>query len=573
MHDIVIRIAGDSGDGIQALGTQFTINCQRHGLKTHVMPDFPAEIRAPSGSLFGVSAYQLAISETQVLTSGDNVDVLIAFNEAALEVNKANISPNTIVFSDSDASIPITKLTMEAVKDIKLQHSKKNRCKNMFVLGLICYLFNLELIGIINWIKAKFKVNEVIAANTIALRAGFNYADNVELLPKYAFETTTNNQAAEIKLLTGNQALAKALLAVAKSLKKSVFMAGYPITPASDILHSLAKHHNGKNINVIQAEDEIAAISMSIGAAFTGAIALTATSGPGFDLKAESLGFAIMAEIPLVIVNVQRAGPATGMPTKPEQSDLAMAVNGRHGESQTVVLAAVNAKDCYQIIFDAYSIAINYMLPVIVLTDAVLANSLCDLNNENYSFDLAKFKHKFHTHNWVTPGTKNKQFRLGSLERDFDTGNISSDAANHAKMTKYRADKLDNLTKHKNYNELNLIGENSGEILVITWGSNHGAVLTAVSNLQEQGYSISMLQVRFLYPVAKSLLELLVKFNRVITIELNRGQYNEILRQKSCINIEKITKVTGQPFNVAEIEDKLLQYLDINNARVIEKRL
>ena len=588
-NSIVIRFAGDSGDGIQAIGLQFTRACERQGAYAVSMPDFPAEIRAPAGTTAGVSSYQVAVSNDIIYTPGDFVDVLVAFNSAALEVNLKNINADTVIIADEQDKYkiknnmilaPINKLTMEALKNIDLQHSKKLKCKNMFALGIVSWVFDLDLGIIKDWVANKFKDNNIVLANNITLDAGFNYSESIEIInkvkDKYHIEFIKKNTDINVEPVSGNKAFSLALIKTGELLNKKQFMAGYPITPASDILAELIKSQNS-NLIAMQVEDEISAISMAIGAVFGGSIGLTATSGPGLDLKAESLGFAIVAELPIVIIDVQRAGPSTGMPTKPEQSDLLTAVAGRHGESKTVVLAAKDAADCFWVLLDAYNIAINYMIPVIVLSDAILANSLgkIDLNANSEIikyFDLSKFKNHINNKSWIVPGEIGKEYRLGSLEHDYNTGNISHDAKNHEKMTAYRQSKLDDLSCNKNYNNFELIGDKTGDVLVVTWGSNYGVALSAVTNLQTQGYKISMLQLRFLYPIAKNLIEYFKNFSKIIIVELNTGQLKSLLQAEFGIEIFGINKVQGHPFKVFELEDELGKYLGNYNARVIEKR-
>lgn len=598
---VVIHFAGDSGDGMQVAGMQFTQACASFGNDVRTYPDFPAEIRAPAGTLPGVSGFQLSFSARPIHTPGDAYDVLVAMNPAALKVSLKNLKKGGILILDDDkfsskdlkkaqfaespldgalsefrvVRLPMTSLTLTALEKSPLSRAAARKCKNMFALGVVFWLYHRELEDTKDWIKERFKdKTDVIEANIEALRAGYHFAVTAELFAEHYSVKASKQQPGEYRQITGNQALAWGCVAAANKANHSLLVCGYPITPASDILHLLAKHaHFG--VKTFQAEDEIAAIGAAIGAAFGGELALTTTSGPGMDLKSEALGLAVMTELPLVVVDVQRAGPSTGMPTKVEQSDLLAAMYGRHGECPVPILAPATPGDCFHIMIEAFRLAIRYMTPVIVLSDAFLANgaepwqipdvaALPSLK-PNYQQPKAGFMpyercEETLARPWAIPGTKGLEHRIGGLEKENGSGNISYDGDNHQKMVDLRAAKVQGIDK--DLPALEVVGPTSGDVLIISWGSTYGCVRSVVEELEAEGKVVSFAHLRYLNPLQKELGALLKQFKKILVVELNKGQLCQIIRARFLVDALSINKVQGKPFGVLELKEKVASCLE-----------
>lgn len=601
LDNVVIRFAGDSGDGMQVTGTQFTTTSAIAGNDVYTFADFPAEIRAPAGTLAGVSGFQLSFSSHKVHTPGDKLDVLVAMNPAALKVNLADLKESGLLLLNSNAfeekelkkagftenplqdgmlakfrsiAIPLTDLTLNAVKAIGLTHSQATKCKNFFALGIVFWLYARSLEPTLNWLASKFKEkSEILSANQHALKAGFNYALTTELFTEHYVVKKAALKPGRYRQVTGNEALGLGCLAVAVKAKRSMLLSGYPITPASAILQQLAKYENF-GVRVFQAEDEIAAICAAIGAAYGGSLALTSTSGPGFDLKSEAMGLAVITELPLVIVNVQRAGPSTGMPTKTEQADLLTAMYGRHGECPIPILAPKSPSDCFAVMFEAFHIALNYMTPVIVLSEGSLATGaepwlIPSIEN------LPELPVKFHTNPegfspylrdpktlarvWAIPGTPGLEHRLGGLEKDKQTGYVSYDPANHQQMIELRAKKIQGIAD--DLPPLEIMGSSTGDVLVVGWGSTYGSILSAVEELRAQGHAVAAIHLRYLFPFQKDLKSILLGFKHVLVPELNQGQLSRLLRAEFLIDTQSLNKTTGKPFLISEIRNRILELL------------
>ncbi len=599
IEDVVIKFAGDSGDGMQLTGSQFTNNTALIGADLSTFPDFPAEIRAPQGTLPGVSGFQLHFSSNRIYTPGDSCDVLVAMNAAALKVNLKALKPGGMIIADTagfDAKnlrlanyadgdnplengsltgyelhkIDISKLSREALKELSLGMKEKDRAKNMFVLGFLYWLYNRDMTSTMSFLNDKFgRKPEILDANIKSLQAGYNYGDTVE-----AF--TTRYQVSKAKLapghyrnITGKTALAYGLIAASRKSALPLFLGTYPITPASDILHELARYkHFG--IRTFQAEDEIAGITTAIGAAYGGSLGVTTTSGPGMALKGEAMGLAVMLEIPLVIVDVQRGGPSTGLPTKTEQSDLLQAYYGRNGECPMPIVSASTPSDCFAAAYEAVRIAVQHMTPVILLTDGYIANGA-----EPWKFpqskDLEEIKVIFKrglddnelkylpyqrdeklVRPWAVPGTKGLEHRIGGLEKEDITGNVSYDPDNHEKMVKIRQAKVDMIANHIPDQTLDS-GPESGDILVLGWGSTYGALKSAVQTLQSAGKSVAHAQLRHMRPFPKNLGEMLKRYRKVIVPELNNGQLVKIVRDQFLIDAVPYNKIKGVPFSKSEL--------------------
>jgi len=590
---VVIRFAGDSGDGMQVVGMQFTNETANLGNDLSTLPDFPAEIRAPAGTLAGVSGFQLNFSSNEVFTPGDDVDLLVAMNPAALRANIGDLKAGGVLIVDQEAfnqqnlkkagysanplddtslaafqvfPVDISKLTLETLKDSDLPARNALRCKNFFALGLVSWLFNRPMHLTEDWIRNRFKSKpELAEANLKVLRAGFNYGDTVEL-----FANTYEVQPAKIapgtyRNITGNTALALGFVAAAQQADLPLFLGSYPITPASDVLHELSAL---KNFGVItfQAEDEIAAIGAAIGASFGGAIALTTTSGPGMCLKSEAMNLAVSVELPLVIADIQRGGPSTGLPTKTEQADLLMALYGRNSDSPIPVIAPQTPADCFMAAFEAVRIAIRYMTPVILLSDGYLANGAepwlvpkaADLpaldatfRTDPEGFQVFARDPATHARAWVRPGTPGLEHRIGGLEKDALTGNVSYSPINHEQMVRIRDRKIQGITVDIPPTEV--FGPESGDLLVVGWGSTFGAIRAAVTAAQEAGHSVSHTHVRYLNPLPQDLGTTLRRYKKVLVPEMNLGQLVKVLRAEYLVDAIPLNKVQGLPFKVAEI--------------------
>ena len=602
VSDATVIIAGNSGDGSQTVGAQLTQTSAFAGNDISTLPDFPAEIRAPAGSIAGVSGFQLHFSSTEIHTPGDAADVLVAMNPAALKVSLPKLKPNGILIVSSDTfgardlkmagyeenpldgdlqnqyqvfSVELTRLTRSALTDTDLTAKQKDLCKNFFALGLIFYLYDRPLDYTLKWIDAKFASKpQFIEANQLALRGGFAYAEMTEQIAVSYEVESAQFSPGTYRNVTGNLSTALGLIAASQKADLQLFYGSYPITPASDVLHELAKYRNF-GVKTLQMEDEIAAVGAAIGAAYSGALAVTGTSGPGVALKAEAIGLAVMTELPLVVLNVQRAGPSTGMPTKTEQSDLLQALYGRNGESPVPVLAASRPSDCFETVYEAARIAIKYMTPVFFLSDNYVANGAEPWLIPQVS-DLLPILPEFATdpenflpyqrdpdtgrRPWAPPGREGFEHRIGGLEKADLTGNVSYDPENHEKMSQLREEKISNIAK----NEIptsEVFGDSPGDLLIIGWGGTYGALRTAVINQRHAGQSVSHLHLRFLNPLPNDLGLILQNFKKVIVAELNLGQLNQLIRSKYLVDTIAYNKIQGQPFQVAEVEAKIQQNL------------
>jgi len=589
----VVRFAGDSGDGIQVIGSQFaTASALAHN-QIRTMPDFPSEIRAPEGTPSGVSSFQLHFGTDEVYSAGDMCDCLVAMNAAALKVclkdvrRGGTIIINTAGFTEkflrlagytenplettllqpfNVVALDVTRLASLAVRELTLSTKETERVKNFFALGLMYWLFSRPMAQTVAWIEEKFAKTPILAeANKLALTAGWNYADSTETLTERYTVEPSELVSGRYRSLTGNVAAALGLIAASIQARLPLFFGGYPITPASDILQTLVQHKRF-GVQVFQAEDEIAAIASALGASFGGNLAATATSGPGMSLKTEALGLAVMAELPLVVINVQRAGPSTGMPTKTEQADLFQALYGRHGEAPIPVLAAESPADCFRISYEAARIALKYRTPVIVLSDAMLANGSepwkiattdelppIQVNFSQNANDFAPFLRDEITlaRDWAIPGTKGLEHRLGGLEKQSGTGAISQDAQNHAQMVAFRASKIDGIVREIPPQEV--FGAEVGKILVISWGSTFGAIREAVAHLQKDDIAVGHAHLRYIHPFAANLGEIINRFEHIIVAELNAGQLVHVLQDTFCKKMEHFSKINGQPFKAEHI--------------------
>jgi 2-oxoglutarate ferredoxin oxidoreductase subunit alpha len=605
--DVVILFAGDSGDGIQLTGSQFSTTAALYGNDISTFPNFPAEIRAPQGTIAGVSGFQLHFGSVEVYTAGDASDVLVVMNAAALKANLKQLKPGGIIIANSDGFdaknlklakfpdgvnpltdgsldkykvhvIDVTKITRTALADSGLGTKEMDRSKNMFVLGYIYWMYNRSLDNTIEFIKDQFKKRpELIDANVKVLKAGFNYGDTIEA-PMNRFEVKPAPVSkGTYRSIMGNQAAALGLIAAAEKAGLTLFYGTYPITPASDILHELSKHKNF-GVKTFQAEDEIAAITSTIGAAFGGALGVTGSSGPGIALKGEAIGLALMLELPLIIVNIQRGGPSTGLPTKTEQADLMQAIYGRNGESPVPVIAACTPSDCFDMAFEACRLAIEFMTPVFFLSDGYIANgaepwkfpAASDLPEFKVSFAKNELKEgeKFLPYKrneklarpWAIPGTKGLEHRVGGIEKENETGNISYDPDNHEFMVKTRQEKVDNIA---NYIPLQTIdnGKEKGKLLILGWGSTYGSIKTAVKEAIAEGYDVSHAHVRYLNPFPKNLGEVLKNYDKVLIPEINNGQLIKIIRDKYLIDAQGLNKIKGMPFTSIEIKEKIAELL------------
>jgi 2-oxoglutarate ferredoxin oxidoreductase subunit alpha len=597
---ITICFAGDSGDGMQLTGDQFTVTSALAGNDVSTFPDFPAEIRAPAGTLPGVSGFQVSFSHHDIYTIGDIVDVLVAMNPAALRVNHRDLKKGGILivnsdnFSENDLRkatyaenplesdslkdyrvyrVPLNSLTLKAVEEVGLSKRQAERCKNLFALGMIFWLFDRPMEHTLKWIESKFsKLPMIRQANQLALDAGYNYGITMEFAEHYKVKPATLPPGV-YRQITGNQALALGSVAAAVQAKRPLLLSSYPITPASDILHELSGYQNF-GIKTFQAEDEISAICATIGAAFGGILGLTTSSGPGILLKGEGISLAVTAELPLVVIDVQRAGPSTGMPTKTEQADLLMAINGRHGECPVVVIAPQTPGDCFYIMVEAYRLALKYMTPVMVLSDGYLANGAEPWMLPEIE-ELPNLEPTFHTdpggftpylrnpetlaRAWAVPGTPGLEHRLGGLEKDSVTGNVSYDPLNHQKMVDTRAAKIKGIARDLPL--LQVRGPKQGDLLVLSWGGTYGSVISAVEALQAEGKAVASAHLRYLYPLQRNLGDLLKNYKRVLVPELNLGQLCQILRSEFLIDAIPFNKVQGKPFLVSELRNRMLELL------------
>jgi 2-oxoglutarate/2-oxoacid ferredoxin oxidoreductase subunit alpha len=597
IENVTIRFAGDSGDGMQLTGTQFTNTSAILGNDISTLPDFPAEIRAPAGSLPGVSGFQVNFSSRDIRTPGDEPNVLVAMNPAALKVNLPDLEMGGILIINSDSfadlnlkkagyesnpledgslsayrviSIPLTELNLNALKELGLGKKEADRCKNFFALGMMYWLYDRPLEPTLKWIQSKFQKNPLILeANIRALRAGYNYADTTELFTTHYRVRKANLAPGKYRNITGNEATALGFIAASQIAKRPLFYASYPITPASDILHELSRHKNF-GIKTFQAEDEIAAITAAIGASFAGHLGLTGTSGPGVALKSEAIGLAVMTELPVVIANIQRGGPSTGLPTKTEQADLLQAMFGRNGECPAAIVAPATPADCFNMAFEAFRIATMFMTPVFYLSDGYLGNGSEPWKIPK-SGELPRIEINFRTdpdgfhpylrdeatlaRPWAIPGTPGLEHRIGGLEKQHISGNVSYHPENHEFMVRLRAEKIARIANF--IPEVEVFGKPEGKILVVSWGGTYGAVTSAVEIMQRRGKSVSSIHLRYLNPLPRNLGEVLSKFEKILVPELNLGQLQLLLRARYLVDAIGLNKVKGLPFKISEVVAKL----------------
>ncbi len=606
-ESVVVRFSGDSGDGMQLTGMQFTDTAAFLGNDLSTFPEFPAEIRAPAGTVSGVSGFQVHFGSKEIFTAGDEYDVLIAMNAAALKNDINNLKKGGIVITniagfdaknlrlaeypeganpledDSLAnytlySVNITGLTKEALKDTGLGNKELERSKNMFVLGMLYWIFDQSPDYTINFIKEKFKKNPEIAnANILAIKAGLNFGETTEIFNTRFKVSSSNLPPGTYRSITGNNATAIALVAASEKSGLPLFLGSYPITPASDILHELSKYKDS-GVRTFQAEDEIAAICSVIGASYGGSLSVTTTSGPGMSLKTESLGLAAMLELPMVLINVQRGGPSTGLPTKTEQSDLLQAMYGRHGECPLPIVAPESPSDCFEIVYEACRISQEHMTPVIVLSDGYIANGaepwrfptedkLKPINikfeeemNSDSGIFLPYKRDKNYVRPRVKPGTKGLEHRIGGLEKEHETGDISYEAKNHELMVKLRAAKIEKISDNIPLQKFDS-GNEQSQLLVIGWGSTYGSIKTVLTELTEEGYDIAYIHLRYLNPFPKNLEALISGFKKIVVPEINNGQLVKILRDRFLLPAIGFNKIQGLPFTSSEIRDKILELI------------
>lgn len=599
----VIRFAGDSGDGMQLTGNLFSDSTAFAGNDFATFPDYPAEIRAPQGTVSGVSGFQIHFGRKDIHTSGDLADVLVAMNPASLKANMKWVSNDAILIIDTDAFIeknlvkagyeedprldgslaghqvveaPITTLTREAVKELHVDNKTAQKSKNMFALGMVFYMFNRDTKKTHEFFEVKFKANPlVVKTNKTVLNAGYNFADTLE-----AFANTYKIKPASLvhglyRNVTGNLATAWGLLAASERSGMKLFLGSYPITPASEILQELSKHKQFSAIT-FQAEDEIAGIVSTLGASFAGALPVTSTSGPGLSLKSEAIGLAVMTELPIVIINVQRGGPSTGLPTKSEQSDLMQALYGRNGEAPVIVMAAQSSADCFYSAYEAAKLSLEHMTPVILLTDGSIANGsevfkipevaelpsitppIVKANDKDY-MPYKRDPEKL-SRSWAIPGTEGLRHRIGGLEKEDITGNVSVDPLNHEKMTNLREEKV---LRVSNYvDEQEVIGDMEGDLLVVSWGGTYGVMLTAIEQLREEGVNVSLAHFKYIKPLPKNTREIFKNFKKILVCEINLGQFVNYLRMELPeFSYQQYNKIQGLPFMVSELKEKFTEVL------------
>ena len=603
LEAVIIRFVGDSGDGMQLTGTQFSDTSAMFGNDIATFPNFPAEIRAPQGSLYGVSGFQVHIGNVEITTPGDNVDLLVAMNPAGLKTNLHAVKPGHTIIIDTDAftkknlkkaeyesnplddgslenyrviEVTMTSLTKEALKDVVgLDNKSIIRSKNMFALGMVYWMYDRSTDHTVKFFKKKFKSNPlIIEANTKVLNTGYYFAETMELIPNAYSISPAKMVPGTYRIIMGNTAIAWGFLAAAEKSGFELFVASYPITPASDIFNELVKHkHFG--VKTLQAEDEIAAVTSAIGASFAGDLAITMTSGPGLALKGEAIGLAMIIEIPLVVVNVQRGGPSTGLPTKTEQSDLLQSLYGRNGESPVIIIAASTPANCFDFAFEAAKLTIEHMTPVILLSDGYIANgstpwkikSVADMpeisnniiNNAKENWHPYDRNENTLARNWAIPGTPGLEHRVGGLEKDRVSGNVSYIPENHEYMTKIRAEKIKRV--QNNIPELVTEFADTGDLLVIGWGGTYGSLYTSVKQLQEEGYSnIGLAHFNYINPLPKNTEDVLKRFKKIIVCELNTGQFAKVLNINfNGFEFLQHNKIQGLPFGNNELIQKFKQ--------------
>jgi 2-oxoglutarate ferredoxin oxidoreductase subunit alpha len=598
----VIRFCGDSGDGMQITGSQFTNTVALYGNDLATFPDYPAEIRAPAGTLPGVSGFQVHFSSSNVYTPGDSVDVLIAMNPAALKMNLADLKTNGILIVNSDDfgesdlrkaqitvspledhsldgyrlfAVQLTKLTRAALKDVGLDAKSMDRCKNFFALGMCYWLYNRSMEPTLRYLDDKFKNKpQLVTANKLAMQAGYSFCEATE-----AFQISYEIPPAKLspgtyRNISGNAALALGFVAASQQAGIPLFLGSYPITPASDILHELSMYKDF-GVTTFQAEDEIAAVSSAIGASYTGALAITTTSGPGMALKTEAIGLAVAVELPLVICDIQRGGPSTGLPTKTEQADLLQAMYGRNSEAPVPVLAPSSPGDCFWIAIEASRIAIKYMVPVIILSDGYLANgaepwkipTIAELPQIPVVFETNPEGFLPYRRNpstlarpWAIPGTPGLEHRVGGIEKQDVTGNINYEPLNHEHMVRTRAEKVEGIAQ--DIPEIVPEGDPSGDLLIVAWGSTAGPITAAMKPMREKGHRIGHVHLRYLNPLPRNLGDVLKRYKKILVPEMNMGQLSMILRAKFLVDAESYGKIQGKPFKQSEIEAKIEELLD-----------
>lgn len=599
-ESIVIRFSGDSGDGMQLTGTQFSNTSAVMGNDIATFPDYPSEIRAPQGTIAGVSGFQVHFGSTEIFTPGDDVDMLVAMNPAALKANLealkigGHIIVNIDAFNKTNLSkagyennpletgelskytvihAPITSQTIAALVDVEIDNKSKDRCKNFYALGLTYFFYNRSLDTTIAWIEDKFKKNKLmIDANILALKAGRNFAETSEVIVSTYSVPAAAIAPGTYRQINGNQATAWGLIKAAESAGLELFLGSYPITPATDILHELAKQKQ-LGVKTYQAEDEIAGICSAIGASCAGDLGVTTSSGPGIALKCEAIGLAISYEIPLVIVNVQRGGPSTGLPTKTEQADLNQALYGRNGEAPIVVVAASRPSNCFHMAYEASRIALEHMTPVMLLTDGYIANGtepwkLPDLDKEYPAIktrmidpekenpETVKWTQrdeKTLARKWIIPGMKGFEYQIGGLEKDILKGNVSHNPLNHQKMSDLREKKIALVAE--NIPLQTLEGADSGDLLVVSWGGTYGSVLMAVKRLQQKGIKVSHMHMHYIYPMPKNVGDIFSKFKKIIVPELNKGQLKDLINAKFPVQATGFNKMQGLSFKISELEE------------------
>jgi len=596
LEDVTVRFAGDSGDGMQLTGSQFTNTTAIAGNDVSTLPDFPAEIRAPAGTTYGVSGFQLHFSSYDIQTPGDEPDVLVAMNPAALKINLGDLKQGGTIIVNVNSfdsknlrlaeyeknplengllegynviQVPLSQLTNTALEEISLSAKEKARCKNFFALGMMYWLYSRPIEPTLKWIKEKFKNSPAIAdANEKALKAGYYFGENTEL-----FTTRYKVQPAKLpkgtyRNISGNESLALGFITASVKSGLPLFLGSYPITPASDILHELSRHKNF-GVRTFQAEDEISAITAAIGAAFSGALAITTTSGPGVALKTESIGLAVMTELPIIIIDVQRGGPSTGLPTKTEQSDLFQAVYGRNGEAPVVVVAPSTPADCFNMALEASRLATKYMVPVMYLSDGYIANGSEPWKipepeqipeiKINFRTEKEGFQPYLRNENfvrpWALPGTPGLEHRIGGLEKANISGNVSYDPENHEFMVRLRAQKVKNIE-----NDIPLLkvdGDKDAELLVVGWGGTYGAIIEAINRVRSKGKRVAQAHFKYINPLPKNTGEVLKSYKHVLCPELNMGQLARLLRSEFLVDVESFNKIQGLPFKSSEIELKI----------------
>lgn len=598
VQSVVVRFSGDSGDGMQLTGSQFSNTSAMMGNDIATFPDYPAEIRAPQGTIAGVSGYQIHFGSQEIFTPGDESDMLVAFNPAALKVNLKELKKGGTLVVNSDAftpknitkalfeenpltdgslegyqliEIPIDSQTLEALKDIDLDTKSKKRCKNFYALGVTYFFYHRDMTPTLEWIEKKFASEpNLLAANKAAMKAGAHFAETLETIVSTYKVSSLKTQSGTYRQINGNTATAWGFLAAAKAAKLPLFLGSYPITPASDILHELSKYKEF-DVKTFQAEDEIAGVCSAIGAGIAGSLAITTSSGPGIALKGEAIGLAISYETPLVIVNVQRGGPSTGLPTKTEQSDLNQALYGRNGDAPLIIVAASRPHDCFDMAYEASRLSLEHMTPVMLLSDGYIANGTEPWKIPDITKEFHTIRHKMiiaedvdienwhwiardeqtHVRDWAVPGTAGLEHRIGGLEKDFITGNVSYDPKNHQKMSEIRQAKIQKVSENIPLQEIE--GQQSGELLVISWGGTYGAVEMAVQALQKEGEKISLMHLRYINPMPKNVDSLIKGFKKVIVPELNMGQLVHLINAKFGINAIAYNKVEGLPFKISEL--------------------